>query len=408
MYNFPTTISGYEATCIICSSTIRPGERKFCFVPETNTSADVNVNPNNEKPRLAWGHASCYHPNIPPPPPCRHWARLGRCPSLQADMCAFLHDTQDKSTSTAKTSWGGKRRFIRNQHKNSVFRIFLMQTYGMEYLTQNKDATIIDVAGGKGELSWELINLTGVNSCVVIDPRPLNLQLIQSKWKKGMFEPKRTGYVFSKWYPACEEGCSTSREPRDPFHLRCFFDAVKFVDFVNSDDVQTNNHTWFREEIDRAKQIVWTTKGLQHEDGSNYNEESETVPMSHYESIQTANSTNNTVDYDTNIVDPTKAQELLNKCNLIIGLHPDQAAGEIVEYALSKRIPWCIVPCCVYSQCFTKRKLKNGSLVKSYDDLVKWLCERDPRACVATLDIEGKNKVVYTLPDKTSNSNKQV
>eukprot|EP00956_Cyclotella_meneghiniana_P023617 scaffold46351_cov17-Cyclotella_meneghiniana.AAC.1 len=149
MYNFPTTISGYEATCIICSSTIRPGERKFCFVPETNTSADVNVNPNSEKPRLAWGHASCYHPNIPPPPPCRHWARLGRCPSLQADMCAFLHNTQDKSTSAAKTSWGGKRRFIRNQHKNSVFRIFLMQTYGMEYLTQNKDATIIDVAGGK-------------------------------------------------------------------------------------------------------------------------------------------------------------------------------------------------------------------------------------------------------------------
>eukprot|EP00956_Cyclotella_meneghiniana_P022992 scaffold44120_cov66-Cyclotella_meneghiniana.AAC.5 len=283
-----------------------------------------------------------------------------------------------------------------------------MQTYGMEYLTQNKDATIIDVAGGKGELSWELINLTGVNSCVVIDPRPLNLQLIQSKWKKGMFEPKRTGYVFSKWYPACEEGCSTSREPRDPLHLRCFFDAVKFVDFVNSDDVQTNNHTWFREEIDRAKQIVWTTKGLQHEDGSNYNEESETVPMSHDESIQTANSTNNTVDYDTNIVDPTKAQELLNKCNLIIGLHPDQAAGEIVEYALSKRIPWCIVPCCVYSQCFTKRKLKNGSLVKSYDDLVKWLCERDPRACVATLDIEGKNKQYETLPYNLKEDNLEI
>jgi len=390
--NLATTISRYEVTCTICSSIIEPGSRMFCFVPPGSNGNISDDNPIKKQP-LAWAHSSCNHPNLPPPPPCRHWRRLGRCPALQAGMCAFLHEETDKgaSTSLAKKTWGGKRQFVRNQHKNSVFRIFLMQTYGMEYLTQ-RNSIVVDVAGGKGELGWELLNLSGVECCV-IDPRPMNLELVKSKWKKGLFEPKRVGPVFEKWYPKCEDGCG-EKESKSPFHIRCFFDGREFVDFIEKDreEMQARKvaNKWLHEEIERAKRIVWTAKGLQHEDGLNYNESNETI----------LDETNNNVDScSTEIEQPSKARELIQKCNLIIGLHPDQAAGEIAKFAISRNIPWCIVPCCVYSQCFTKRKLKDGTHVKTYDHLVRWLCELDPRARVATLDMEGKNKVVYTLPD---------
>lgn len=401
-----STISRYEVTCAVCSSTITPGDQIFCFEPPTDTL------PVNRRPTLAWGHISCHDASLPPPPQCRHWKRLGRCPTLEAGMCAFRHDNAERGTSTSleKTRWGGKRHYTRNQHKNSVFRTFLMQTYGMEYLTQS-NGVIIDVAGGKGELAWELLNLTGVNDCVVIDPRPLNLELVQTKWKKGLFEPKRTGPVFSKWYPACEDGCRL-REPKNPSHIRMFFESKALRDFL---DASNKNDTWnelnanvrdqwLKEGISRAKRIVWTTKGLQHEDGSSFNEDTAIIPndaasddasrCSVPDGAISANS------YDTDIESPSQVREILQTSKLIIGFHPDQAAGEIVEFATSRKIPWCIVPCCVYSDCFTKRKLKDGTHVKTYDQLVEWLSEKAPCSLTATLDIEGKNRVVYTLPGK--------
>ena len=384
--SIPTTISRYEITCSICSSAIHPGERIFCFVPPSND----NTQPPKQA-SLAWGHAHCHHPNLPPPPPCRHWNRLGRCPAFEVGMCAFLHNPTDRATSTSiqKTSWGGKRRLVRNQHKNSVFRIFLMQTYGMEFLTQ-QHSTIVDVAGGKGELAWELLNLTGVPQCVVIDPRPMNLDVVEKKWKKGMYEPQRIGPIFSKWYPACEEGCRY-RESKRPDHIRCFFQSKEMLDFICPDN-RMQKEDWLKCEIEKAKQIVWTTKGLQHEDGSNDDNEPTEDDVSH------TDTTNDTFISSNEIELPSKVQEILTQCHLIIGLHPDQAIGEIVEFAQAKNIPWCVVPCCVYSQQFTKRRLKNGRVVKTYEELVMWLCERDERARVATLDnIEGKNKVVYTI-----------
>lgn len=56
------------------------------------------------------------------------------------------------------------------------------------------------------------------------------------------------------------------------------------------------------------------------------------------------------------------------------------------------------MPCCVYSDLFPRRRLSSGLNVKSYEQLIQWLLEKDPSAKVCSLDLEGKNKVVYTLP----------
>ena len=377
------TISRYAVPCGVCQSTILPNDRMFCF------STINNVAPT--KTSISWGHENCYSEDLPPPPNCRHWMRLGRCPSLQAGLCAFRHDEDARGSAAAnldKKRYGGRRNYVRNQHKNSVLRIFLMQTYGMEYLSKN-DGVILDAAGGKGELSWELINLSGVKDSVVVDPRQLNLSLVQTKWKKGLFEPKRTGPVFSKWYPACEDGCKL-RQSTSPRHLRCFLDGDACLDFMNasSEEEVRRADQWYHNQLRRAKEISWTSKGLsQHEDGTSYNEEEED-----------ATTNDATICTDSEVDDAQEARRILQKSHLIVGLHCDQAAGEIVDFASKKNIPWCVVPCCTYSEMFSCRKLSDGTRVTSYDHLVQWLQERDPRAKVATLDMEGKNKVIYTLP----------
>jgi len=41
------------------------------------------------------------------------------------------------------------------------------------------------------------------------------------------------------------------------------------------------------------------------------------------------------------------------KCDLIIGMHPDEGTGEIIDFAILNRLPFIICPCCLkgkYSQ----------------------------------------------------------
>mmetsp|Transcript_70822 Transcript_70822/g.142590 ORF Transcript_70822/g.142590 Transcript_70822/m.142590 type:complete len:541 (-) Transcript_70822:16-1638(-) len=134
------------------------------------------------------------------------------------------------------------------------------------------------------------------------------------------------------------------------------------------------------------------------------------------------------LDYDSSVA-------LVRDASLIVGLHPDQAAAEIVCFAAKWKKPFAVVPCCVYKHQFPyraisahmdrtevdatgiadlnftkqgsrtgcsaadappQRKLSSHRLVSSYDDLVEWCVMNGPPGTkVAELDFEGKNKVVY-------------
>ena len=65
-------------------------------------------------------------------------------------------------------------RALSRKNRVFIFREFLIETYG-DYLSQGSSttttaATVLDVAGGKGDLSWLLCNVDDINS-VVADPR---------------------------------------------------------------------------------------------------------------------------------------------------------------------------------------------------------------------------------------------
>ena len=55
---------------------------------------------------------------------------------------------------------------------------FLIDTFGRELL--DGGSGVLDIAGGKGELSFELVNLNDIQATVV-EPRPLQLWR-QHKW----------------------------------------------------------------------------------------------------------------------------------------------------------------------------------------------------------------------------------
>ena len=94
---------------------------------------------------------------------------------------------------------------------------------------------------------------------------------------------------------------------------------------------------------------------------------------------------------------PEGVQEMLSGCSVVLGLHPDQATGDIVDYALEAEKPFAVVPCCTFHKLFTDRRLPDGRPVKSYEGLVEWLLAKDPDIRLGTLPTKGRNQVVYRI-----------
>jgi hypothetical protein len=75
------------------------------------------------------------------------------------------------------TSCGESIRALSRKNRVHVMRTFLLETYlhnnnrGCHYL--NRGDIVLDVAGGKGDLSWLLKNIDGLDS-IVVDPRVMS------------------------------------------------------------------------------------------------------------------------------------------------------------------------------------------------------------------------------------------
>lgn len=66
----------------------------------------------------------------------------------------------------------------------------------------------------------------------------------------------------------------------------------------------------------------------------------------------------------------------LLKLGIVIGYHPDQATEPIVDFALQHGLPFAIVPCCVFNKDFPHRRLRSGGEVCSYTDFLRYLREK--------------------------------
>ncbi len=126
-----------------------------------------------------------------------------------------------------------------------------------------------------------------------------------------------------------------------------------------------------------------------------------------------------------------ECMRMVKESSLIVGLHPDEPTEDIIDAAIENNIPAAIVPCCVFAYLRPERRLKkietrdnvnegfeldkkqvqvnrkdgkgHGAVdqdreVRSYDHFIKYLMEKDPRIEKATLPFEGRNIVLTFNP----------
>ena len=90
--------------------------------------------------------------------------------------------------------------------------------------------------------------------------------------------------------------------------------------------------------------------------------------------------------------------DLLRNCSAIVALHPDEATDAIVDMAVKRRIPFVVVPCCVFSRFFTYRRKPGTNLpVTTHDDLIDYLASKDESIQRTTLPFEGANTALWSV-----------
>jgi len=273
------------------------------------------------------------------------------------------------------------RHGARNQHRHKIFAKWILDTFGHfleeSSIVKEVDATttdkssqqqmhILDVAGGKGELSSRL-SLCHSQKVVMIDPRPADIESVYL----NSVVPK----LPKKWQESIK-------------------DKLKL------------NPSFVQELIDdRFTQLV--------------------IPFtSPYQSIIS------TDDVKVKGYTDAKLDEAVKNASLIIGLHSDGATEAIVDAALLYKKPFVVVPCCVFPNLFRERYIstemddakddtilhnrerqtvKDASInqresqatsekripVRTHDQFCKYLLAKDNRFVKEILPFDGRNIAIW-------------
>jgi len=368
--------------------------------------------------KWSWCHLNCVNDDDVRLPVCKHICKSdgsNKCIYYENggnQGCSFRHLRPDEGVEalqlgvvkTFKRYHGNGirvRRRIANEGRAAALRRWLVSVIGIDYL---QTGFIIDVAGGKGELSFELENLNNLR-CVVWDPRPLKLTRYARKHRFGFYTANE---ILNKYNVGCKD---KDEAPSLPLHMRSFFEVpLLALDCYKSSPIDYNcrpvileDEELFQKGLLKGYATEWTPKGFKHEDDDQFDDNAvdddiiDDIEIDDIESRKCSGCEYAGVHRD--ITDLEEARTILNSCSCIVGLHPDQGAEHILRYAISNNKPCAIIPCCVYSKSFPKRRSASGELVTSYSDLVQYLLSLSPNVHATQLDFEGKNVLVYFLPD---------
>lgn len=359
----------------------------------------------------------------PPPPLCKHWARSKVCLYHNGGRCKFSHPsdyevpihvaTSSNNKNHRHRSTGGRLQ-TRNDTRVAKFRSFIASHEKIDLSKCN----ILDVAGGKGELSFQLLNLSNALTCHVIDPRPLSLSRFQKRLKRGFYH--RSASVLGSMHDIARQRDDGPERPVG--HLRCFFrDELWKTEQghtssndknENDDNNRSTNHQIFESNCHKTQNWTWPPVGGNNEhtycNSNNCGHHQEEDENDEHFTTIIPQKTEETLTYE-------RAFSTVKKANLIVGMHPDQAVDAIVDAALYLNISFFVVPCCTYSREFPHRRLNTGNTVSAdnaninnnnnninkrvttYSDLLEYLQAKSPDIQRHVLPFEGKNVCLYRI-----------
>lgn len=183
----------FDSPCALCGHLIRTGEVKrplskvalgiHASLPQESTGSAPKLTKKGishgvpKDDGIAWSHLACAPSNEDMRIPiCKHWKYRGSC--VFQSSCLFRHpetesDEETGCKETLRRRRGCRlRRRIFNEGRAAALRRWALNVFGDAYLRSGSG--ILDVAGGKGELSFEFENLNSIPTCV-FDPRALKL-----------------------------------------------------------------------------------------------------------------------------------------------------------------------------------------------------------------------------------------
>ena len=297
---------------------------------------------------------------------CRHFAR-GFC--SYGDRCRFVHAEAPASAPPR----GRRTHRKKNLGRVATFRRWLVETFGREALAAGTG--VIDVAGGRGALSFELLNVHGI-ACTVVDPRTtLALGRLVAQWERGAYHAQKGEMV---------EASATSAAL--PQHWPCYWRDALWRPLLGSD-------TPFAPDAEALEAVATALScrpplservlGDDENDGSDASEDEDAnAPRGRLAILPTAE----------------EACAQLRDCSLIVGMHPDAATEAIVDFALAAGKPFAVIPCCVFAAAFPKRRDTAGRPVNTHAEFCAYLQAKDvDRIRVMSLPFEGRNTVVYSV-----------
>lgn len=350
------------------------------------------------------------------PPVCRHYARRGAC--AYGDACKFAHTATD-GPATAPDAPSTTRRGTRKwrtragRQKVKFFVRFLCRVF-----TPEQRARVVDVAGGNGKLSFELLNAgDGASEVTVVDPRKMRGSWLAERFARRL-----------KLRDVCEV--------RAPTHARVYWtremwdledegawenavgasrNAAVATRWSTSGLVVGNGKSAAYEDGDKSRRVKVTSEGVSMatvvgvgdgDDGDN-GEDCGVAGEGSEDEEEQGEQGEEEEEEDDDFVEELSFEATLdairrvvNDSTLVVALHPDQATDAALDFALERKLPFAIVPCCVYAKEFGKRRLADGSRVTSPEQLVEYLRQRAASfgadARVETLPFPGKNVVVYS------------
>ena len=300
-------------------------------------------------------------------------------------------NNNQQNNNKTRRGWGGKKR-ARNYNRASIFRTWCVDTFGSDRM--NSNGGVLDVAGGKGELAYELLAYGRIKNITIVDPRPYNIFGMLKRLTRGHIDRIRrrtdgtvkkieirnignnVGNDFSENISSIVHIYSNLLLPK---HNRCWFEYPLPINHTRDDDnvnILSSNNTTKNDDDNvnnnntnngKKKKSIFASRSLY------FNEELKSEDEQVY-----------------------MLSNKMSKCSVVVGMHPDQATEAIVDFALKENKPFAIVPCCVFPKLFQNRKLKNGNDVSKFNDFIQYLMEKDPeKVKQTTLNFSGRNICLY-------------
>lgn len=254
--------------------------------------------------------------------------------------------------------------------RGTVFAQWLVDKYTLQALCTGEG--VCDVAGGRGDLAFELFNVRAIKT-TLIDPREPKLRPVQ---RRRLRQPRLKGAS-----AAAEEGYGIGElEVATPHTTAAKTDADAHS--VASASASSHSHSHSHSHPSSATHANAGNSGAAQRSARNPYDKEAHVMCPHIQA-----------EFGTELVNQRRA--FFERVSLFVGLHPDQATEPIVDMALALGKPFAVVPCCVFPSDNPHRKLADGTQVVTYAQFVAYLHAKHPDIEVEFLPLQGANQVVF-------------